>query len=108
MIRTMAIACAIVALGLTPAGMAAAQDLDEDSDIEQPAESGSEAWSDVGAKTLDAVVVRPVSALSTVVGFGMFLVSTPFVAPSQGITDSWEVFVRTPFDNTFQRTLGDL
>jgi hypothetical protein len=43
-----------------------------------------------------------------VVGFGMFLVSTPFVAPAQGMTDSWEVFVRTPFDNTFQRALGDL
>jgi hypothetical protein len=103
----MAIACAIVALGFAPADTAAAQDADEDSVAEQPAASGSEGWSDVGAKTLDAVVVRPVSALSTVVGFGMFLVSTPFVAPAQGMTDSWEVFVRTPFDNTFQRALGD-
>ncbi len=114
MIRTTAIACAIVALGFAPVGMATAQDLGEDSDvsdvseIEEPEASGSGVWSDVGAKTLDAAVLRPLGALSSAVGFGFFLASTPFLAPFEGIGDSWDAFVRTPVENTFERPLGDL
>ena len=117
-IHAMATACAVlsslaIALGLASASTAAAQQSDWESDVEQPAEASSaaeSAWSDMGAKALDAALWRPVGALASLAGVGFFVASVPFVAPqgAQGIDESWDIFVRTPVEHTFQRSLRDL
>jgi hypothetical protein len=68
---------------------------------------GGVAWAEIGAKTLDVVVLRPLGAAATVAGFAFFLVSSPLTAASQRIGTSWDTFVLAPVDYTFERPLGD-
>jgi hypothetical protein len=65
------------------------------------------AWGEIGAKTLDVVVLRPLGAAATVGGFALFLVSSPLTAASLRIGTSWDTFVLAPADYTFERPLGD-
>ncbi len=58
--------------------------------------------------TLDAVVLRPLGAVTTVGGFVVFLASAPFVALSGRIGTSWDVFVYSSYDDTFVRPLGEI
>jgi hypothetical protein len=68
---------------------------------------GGLAWQEIGAKTLDVIVLRPLGAIATVAGFGFFAVSSPLAAASQSIGASWDTLVLAPVDYTFQRPLGD-
>jgi hypothetical protein len=71
-------------------------------------EETESAFSEVGIKVLDAVVVRPLGAVATVTGLAFFAISVPLVAPSGNIPVAWEVFFLGPYEYTFVRPLGDL
>ena len=71
--------------------------------IEEPVD-----WELVGLSALDAVILRPLGAVTTVGGFVFFLASVPFVAPSGHIGTAWDVFVYGPYDDTFVRPLGEI
>lgn len=61
---------------------------------------------EIGAKTFDVVVLRTLGAVQTVVGAALFVVAGPLSAPGGGWNEAWDVFVGTPFEDTFQRPLG--
>lgn len=90
------------------AGGSETQDLEQD--LEAPEEPAAETSSGPGIAeiSLDVLLLRPIGALSTVVGMGFFVVSAPLVAPSWAFSDTWDVFVATPVDDTFSRPLGEL
>jgi len=69
--------------------------------------SGSSVGNGTGL-VLDLLVLRPLGAASTAVGFGLFLIAGPFAAPSGQFGDAWEIFVKNPYAFTFERPLGDL
>jgi len=58
------------------------------------------------AMTGDALFVRPVMLVTTVVGSAIFLVSSPFALMGGNINESWEQLVGRPFSTTFVRCLG--
>lgn len=60
-----------------------------------------------GSRVFDAVVLRPLTALSTVAGLAPFVVSVPFLAPTDRLAVSWDLFVAAPYDYTVTRQLGD-
>lgn len=55
----------------------------------------------------DALVVRPVSLVSTVVGAAIFVVALPFAAISGDVKGTGDVLVGAPARYTFRRKLGD-
>lgn len=59
-----------------------------------------------GAMTGDAVLVRPLGVVSLALGFGIFVVSSPFSALGGNIGDAWSTLVTTPAKFTFVRPLG--
>ena len=66
--------------------------------------------SKVGDQIVDAVVLRPLGALSLVGGAVFFVVTSPLVLVS-GVIDyptSWDVMVMAPWEYTGERPLGDL
>jgi hypothetical protein len=103
--RFLLLAVALVAVALASAApargsegtAAGSQDLQERAGV---------AWGEVGAKAMDAVVLRPLGAAASVGGLAFFLVSSPLVALSGRLGTSWDVFVLAPVDYTFQRPLG--
>lgn len=58
------------------------------------------------AMTGDALFVRPVMLVTTLLGAGVFLVSSPFSALGGNVGEAWEVLVEGPFETTFVRCLG--
>ena len=58
------------------------------------------------AMTGDALVVRPVMLVTTLVGAAIFIVSSPFSALGGNFEESFEVLVQEPFETTFVRCLG--
>jgi hypothetical protein len=64
------------------------------------------AWNEIGAKTLDVALLRPLGAIATVAGFGFFVAASPIAAASQRIGSSWDMLVLAPADYTIQRPLG--
>ncbi len=74
----------------------------------QARDGAGAALEELGLKTLDAVVVRPLGAAASAAGLAFFLASLPLVAPARQIGTSWEIFVLAPVDYTFLRPLGDL
>lgn len=56
--------------------------------------------------TADAVVVRPVMFVGTLLGAGVFLVSLPFSALGGNVGEAADTLVMTPFRSTFLRCLG--
>jgi len=95
---------AAVILALATAGPAWGSPADEAAGEQM---QGGVAWQEIGAKTLDVIVLRPLGAIATVAGFGFFAVSSPIAAASQRIGASWDTLVLAPVDYTFQRPLGD-
>ncbi len=73
-------------------------------------ETGGEGASKVGDKIVDAVVLRPLGALSLVGGAIFFVVTSPLVLVSRVIDypTSWDVMVMAPWEYTVERPLGDL
>lgn len=58
------------------------------------------------AMTGDAIFVRPVMLVTTLLGAGVFIVSSPFSALGGNIGEAWDVLVEGPFETTFVRCLG--
>jgi hypothetical protein len=57
---------------------------------------------------LDLLLVRPLSLVGTVIGIGVFVVSTPFCALAWNCVDPARRLVLEPAKYTFTRDLGDL
>jgi hypothetical protein len=55
----------------------------------------------------DAVVARPLGLVSLALGFGLFVISSPFSALGGNIGDSWGTLVAKPAKFTFVRPLGE-
>lgn len=56
--------------------------------------------------TADALVVRPVMAVGTLLGGVIFVVSSPFSALGGNTGEAWDTLVKQPFRVTFDRCLG--
>jgi hypothetical protein len=56
----------------------------------------------------DALVVRPVSFVGTVLGSVVFVVTLPFTAPAHGVHTAAQNLVVAPARYTFTRQVGDL
>lgn len=56
----------------------------------------------------DALVVRPLSLASTVIGSALFVVALPVAAISKSVRPTADALVNRPAWNTFSRPLGDL
>lgn len=56
--------------------------------------------------TADAIFVRPVMLVTTLLGAGVFIVSSPFSALGGNIGEAFEELVYNPFETTFIRCLG--
>ncbi len=54
----------------------------------------------------DAIIVRPLTFVATVLGAGLFVVSLPFSALGGNAGEAGEALVVTPFKSTFLRCLG--
>lgn len=101
-------ACAILVwVILCAAGRAGSAENDSDTDLVAPSETRGAIAAEIGAKTFDALILRPIGAAATVGGFGCFLILGPMAAASQGIGTVWDIFVLGPVDYTFERPLGD-
>ncbi len=74
---------------------------------EAEAEQSGVTPEEIGAKLLDAVVLRPLGAVATVAGFGFFVASLPIVAPTREIGWTWDIFVLAPAEYTFVRPIGE-
>jgi hypothetical protein len=98
--------CLSAAVILTLAAAAPAPGLQGDAAGGEQVRAGV-AWGEIGAKTLDVALLRPLGAAATVAGFAFFLVSSPLSAASLRIGTSWDTFVLAPVDYTFERPLGD-
>ena len=56
----------------------------------------------------DAIVGRPLGLVSLVLGFGLFVVSSPFSALGGNFGDAWGTLVVNPAKFTFTRPLGEI
>lgn len=59
------------------------------------------------AMTGDVIVARPIGVVSVVLGFGLFVISSPFSALGGNIGNAWGILVVKPTKFTFVRPLGD-
>jgi hypothetical protein len=55
----------------------------------------------------DILLVRPLGAATTVAGFGMFAVASPFAAMADATEEVYDTVVTKPGEYTFCRDLGD-
>ena len=55
---------------------------------------------------IDIIVWRPVGALATVLGTGLYLITLPFSLPTDTAEKTQEKLVDAPFDFTFKRPWG--
>ncbi len=60
------------------------------------------------AMMVDALLVRPVSLVGTVLGTAAFIVSLPFTLPSGSAGEAGQKLVVEPAAYTFTRPLGEL
>lgn len=56
--------------------------------------------------TTDALLVRPLMFVGTILGTGVFVVSLPFSALGGNVGEAADTLVVTPFKATFKRCLG--
>ncbi len=63
---------------------------------------------EAAAMAADAILVRPLGLVATVLGFGLFVVSVPFSALGGNTGEAWDAMVAKPAIFTFVRPLGDL
>jgi hypothetical protein len=61
-----------------------------------------------GGQAFDLIVVRPLSALRVVVGFGLFIPAGLFAGDAETTNEAWDIFVAEPFDATFKKPLGEI
>lgn len=86
----------VVALGLIAANPAMA--VDDYASNDAPS---------AGAMAVDAVIVRPLSLVATVLGTGVFLLALPFSLSGMNTGKADQRLVVEPLRYTFQRPLGD-
>ena len=62
-----------------------------------------------GMKAFDAMAVRPVTFISSIFSTGAFVLALPFAAfdPAMDVEKTRKNLVEEPFQDTFQRPLGD-
>ncbi len=72
------------------------------------ASNGTDYYADATSIAVDAVVVRPLCLVATVIGSALFVVSLPFAAPSKSVHRAAHALVVQPARTTFTRPLGDL
>ena len=63
----------------------------------------------VADKTYDAVLLRPLAAFGLVVGGVMFVpaIMLGVMNGPDGMKETWNVFVEHPYEQTFDRPLGE-
>ena len=59
-----------------------------------------------GSMAVDLVAVRPLGIVATVLGFGIFIISSPFSLLGGNAGEAWEKLVVDPATFTFVRPLG--
>jgi len=59
-----------------------------------------------GAMVADAIIARPVLAVTTVLGAGLFVVTLPFTLAGGNTSEAGNALVVEPAKNTFYRCLG--
>ena len=91
--QTIAIAVVIALLGL-PLGVVAGE-----MDERDPQVSALQ-------MTTDALIARPLGIVGTVVGFGLFIISSPFSLLGGNADKAWQALVLYPAEFTFDRPLG--
>jgi len=101
--RLLAASAAVLVLVATGPLTAFAQEVAPSDEIETEVDLYQ-----IGASALDVTLLRPLGALSLVAGSAFFLASLPFVAPSQRIETTWDIFVYSAYDYTVMRPLGEL
>jgi hypothetical protein len=57
--------------------------------------------------TTDIFIARPFTFAATLLGGAIWVVSLPITAPTRTSQETFEALVRTPWDLTFDRELGD-
>lgn len=68
----------------------------------------AKATADEGADIMvDALVVRPVTLVGTVLGGVVFVLALPFSVPSKSVHRTADALVMKPADATFKRRMGD-
>jgi hypothetical protein len=55
----------------------------------------------------DAIIVRPLGVVATILGAGFFLISLPFSALGGNVKEAGQKLVVAPAKFTFQRPLGE-
>ena len=106
----------MLVIALAPAGGAEEPSSSETRPSSPPAtapipnQDAGGAASTLGDQIVDAVVLRPLGALSLIGGAVFFVVTSPLVLVSQVIDygTSWDVMVVAPWEYTVERPLGDL
>lgn len=94
MTRRLIIGVLALALAVIPLWAAAQQD-------------GSVSGDKATDMAVDAVVVRPLGLLATVVGAALTVVALPFTIPSGSVESSARELILRPAAYTFNRPLGD-
>ena len=56
---------------------------------------------------VDIFIARPFTFAVSLLGGALWTVALPITAPTHTMKDSFETLVRTPWDLTFDRRLGD-
>lgn len=84
-----------LALVAVPCMTCFAQELEQDDDII------------AGKMAGDALVVRPLGLVATVIGGAIFIVSLPFSALGGNTKPAYDYLVVDPFKFTFNRPLGE-
>jgi hypothetical protein len=67
--------------------------------------TGSNSPTDV---VVDVLVARPISAVLTVGGAGLFLICLPFAAASRSLKPTTDTLIAGPAKDLFTRPVGDL
>jgi len=106
-----------MALGIPMQGVEAAADQSKPTQVaaeprpakEKTASKTDEPGPSNGMKTFDALAVRPVTFVTSVFSAGTFVLALPFAAldPALNVEETRKNLVDEPFQDTFQRPLGD-
>ena len=96
---TLRAAAATLVAGLLLPAQAPAQGEGEDSP----------AGEDYAPQVVDAVLMRPLGAAATIIGFALFIPVAIITSPGgkDTIGQAWELFVEVPGEFAFTRKLGD-
>jgi hypothetical protein len=68
---------------------------------------GKDPQVEASSMVLDALLVRPLGMVTTVAGFGLFVISAPFSLLGGNAGQAWDKMVVYPAKFTFARPLGD-